>query len=55
MDRTKLKRILDKFLMSAMLDLLDRKANKYQEHGFEKQAKKIRGFKKEVKKFGGTL
>ena len=55
MKRAKLKETMDRMLISFMMETLDRKATQYDERGFQKQAKKIRDFKKEVRKFGGTL
>ena len=55
MKRAKLKETMDKMLISFIMETLDRKAAKYDEHGFQRQAKKVRDFKKEVRKFGGTL
>lgn len=55
MKRTKLKETMDRMFISFIMETLDRKATQYDERGFQQQAKKIRNFKKEVKKFGGTL
>ena len=55
MNRTKLKETMDRMFISFIMETLDRKATQYHERGFQQQAKKIRDFKKEVRKFGGTL
>jgi hypothetical protein len=55
MKRTKLKETMDRMFISFIMETLDRKATQYDERGFQQQAKKIRNFKKEVRKFGGTL
>jgi len=55
MKRTKLKETMDRMFISFIMETLDRKATQYHERGFQQQAKKIRDFKKEVRKFGGTL
>ena len=55
MKRSKLKETMDRMLISFITETLDRKAAQYDERGFQQQAKKIRDFKKEVRKFGGTL
>ena len=55
MKRAKLKETMDRMLISFIMETLDRKATQYDERGFQQQAKKIRDFKKEVRKFGGTL
>ena len=55
MNRTKLKETMDRMFISFIMETLDRKATQYDERGFQQQAKKIRNFKKEVRKFGGTL
>ena len=46
---------LDKMLMGSLCDDLDRKAQYYEKYGMERQAKKIRAFKKEVREMVGTL
>ena len=55
MKRAKLKETMDRMFINGIMETLDRKAVKYDEHGFQQQAKKIRDFKKEVRKFVGTL
>ena len=49
------KQILDKRTKDSLLSECDRMANYYQKYKFEKQAKKLRDFKKEVYKMIGTL
>ena len=55
MTRTKLKETMDRMFINGIMETLDRKATQYDERGFQQQAKKIRDFKKEVRKFVGTL
>ena len=55
MTRTKLKETMDRMFINGIMETLDRKATQYDERGFQQQAKKIRDFKKQVRKFGGTL
>ena len=55
MKRAKLKETMDRMFINGIMETLDRKATQYDERGFQQQAKKIRNFKKEVRKFGGTL
>ena len=49
------KQRLDKMLMGNLCDTLDRKAQYYKKYGMEGQAKKVRAFKKEVRKLVGSL
>ena len=49
------KQRLDKMLCDSLQETLERKAQQYKKHGFEKQAKKVRAFKKEVRKMVGSL
>jgi hypothetical protein len=55
MDKAATKEYLDKMMSSSLQDTLERKAQQYKKHGLEKQAKKVRSFKKEVRKMVGTL
>jgi hypothetical protein len=55
MDKASTKEYLDKLLSSSLQETLDRKAQQYKKHGMEKQAKKVRSFKREVRKMVGTL
>ena len=54
-DKQATKEHLDNFLSDTRQETLERKAQQYTNHGFEKQAKKVRAFKKEVRKMIGTL
>lgn len=49
------KQRLDGMLSSNLQETLERKAQYYKKWGYEKQAKKIRAFKKEVRKMVGSL
>jgi len=49
------KQRLDKMLMGNLCETLERKAQYYKKWGHEKQAKKVRSFKKEIRKFVGDL
>ena len=49
------KQRLDKSLSDSLSETLERKAQYYKKYGLERQAKKIRAFKKEVRKMVGTL
>ena len=49
------KRILDDRLSGDLQETLERKAQYYKKYGMEGQAKKIRAFKKEVRKLVGSL
>ena len=49
------KRILDDRLSSDLQETLERKAQYYKKYGMEKQAKKIRAFKKQVREMVGSL
>ena len=49
------KQRLDSMLSNSLQETLERKAQSYKKKGMEKQAKKIRAFKKEVRKFVGSL
>ena len=55
MKRSKLKETMDRMFINGIMETLDRKAVKYDEHGFQQQAKKVRNFKKQVRQLGGTL
>ncbi len=54
-EKQKTKQYLDNYLSSTLQETLERKAQQYKKHGMEKQAKKVRAFKKEVRKMIGTL
>ena len=49
------KQILDDRLSSDLQETLERKAQYYKKYGMEKQAKKIRAFKKQVREMVGSL
>ena len=49
------KRVLDDRLSGDLQETLERKAVYYKKLGYERQAKKIRAFKKEVRQLIGTL
>ena len=49
------KQMLDKRTKDSLLSECDRMANHYQKYKFEKQAKKLRDFKKEVRQMIGRL
>jgi hypothetical protein len=49
------KQYLDKRTKDGLLSECDRIANYYEKYKFEKQAKKVRAFKKCVKEMVGTL
>jgi len=49
------KQHLDKMLNGDLQGTLERKAQYYKKLGYEKQAKKIRAFKKQVREMVGTL
>ena len=46
---------LDSMLCGDLQQTLERKAQYYKKLGFERQAKKIRAFKKQVREMGGSL
>jgi len=52
---TERKNRLDNMLSSSLQETLERKAQYYKKLGLEVQAKKIRAFKKEVRKLVGGL
>ena len=54
-DKQATKEYLDNFLSGSLQETLERKAKQYQTKGLEKQAKKIRAFKKQVREMVGTL
>ena len=54
-EKQKTKQYLDSMLSDRLQETLERKAQSYKKKGMEKQAKKIRAFKKEVRKFVGSL
>ena len=54
-DKQATKEYLDNYLSSSLQETLERKAQQYKKHGMEKQAKKVRAFKKEVRKMVGSL
>ena len=49
------KQRLDSMLSDSLQETLERKAQYYKKYGFEKQAKKIRAFKKQVREMVGSL
>jgi len=49
------KEYIDKMMSSSLQETLERKAQQYKKHGFEKQAKKVRAFKKQVRELVGNL
>jgi len=49
------KRILDDRLSGDLQETLERKAEYYKKYGMERQAKKIRAFKKQVREMVGSL
>ena len=53
--KQKTKQYLDSMLSDSLQETLERKAQSYKKHGLEKQAKKVRAFKKEVRKMVGSL
>jgi hypothetical protein len=55
MNEKRLKEYLDNSLSSSLQGILERKAQQYKKYGMEKQAKRVRGFKKEVRSLVGTL
>tara|TARA_Y100001938_G_scaffold151189_1_gene247106 strand:- start:4154 stop:4324 length:171 start_codon:yes stop_codon:yes gene_type:complete len=54
-EKQKTKQYLDGLLSDGLQETLERRAKSYQTKGFEKQAKKVRAFKKEVRKMVGSL
>ena len=54
-EKQKTKQYLDKLLCDGLQETLERRAQSYQKKGLEKQAKKVRAFKKEVRKIVGSL
>ena len=53
--KQKTKEYLDNYLSSSLQETLERKAEQYKKHGMEKQAKKVRAFKKQVREMVGSL
>jgi hypothetical protein len=49
------KQRLDRMLSDSLQETLERKAQYYKKYGMERQAKKVRAFKKEVRKLVGSL
>ncbi len=49
------KQRLDNMLSSSLQETLERKAQYYKKWGMERQAKKVRAFKKDVRKMVGSL
>ena len=49
------KQRLDRMLSDSLQETLERKAQYYKKYGMEGQAKKVRAFKKEVRKLVGSL
>ena len=54
-DKQKTKEYLDNYLSSSLQETLERKAQQYKKQGMEKQAKKVRAFKKQVREMVGSL
>ena len=54
-EKQKTKQYLDSTLSDFLQETLERRAKSYKSKGFEKQAKKVRAFKKEVRKMVGSL
>ena len=54
-DKQATKEYLDNYLSSSLQETLERKAQQYKKHGMEKQAKKVRAFKKQVREMVGSL
>ena len=54
-EKQKTKQYLDSMLSDSLQETLERKAQSYKKKGLEKQAKKVRAFKKEVRKMVGSL
>ena len=49
------KQRLDRMLSNSLQETLERKAQHYKKYGMEKQAKKVRAFKKQVREMVGSL
>ena len=49
------KQRLDRMLSDSLQETLERKAQYYKKYGLEKQAKKVRAFKKQVREMVGQL
>ena len=49
------KQMLDSMLSDSLQETLERKAQSYKKYAMEGQAKKVRAFKKEVRKMVGSL
>ena len=49
------KQRLDSMLRDSLQETLERKAQQYKKYGMEKQAKKVRAFKKDVREMVGSL
>ena len=49
------KQHLDRMLSNSLQETLERKAQYYKKYGMEKQAKKVRAFKKQVREMIGSL
>ena len=49
------KQYLDSMLSNSLQETLERKAQSYKKYGLEKQAKKVRAFKKQVREMVGSL
>ncbi len=46
---------LDRMLCNSLQETLERKAQYYKKYGLERQAKKVRAFKKQVREMVGSL
>ena len=54
-EKQKTKQYLDSMLSDSLQETLERKAQLYKKRGMEKQAKKVRAFKKQVREMVGSL
>ena len=54
-DKQATKEYLDNYLSSSLQETLERKAQQKNKQCFEKQAKKVRAFKKQVREMVGSL
>lgn len=54
-EKQKHKQYLDDMLSNGLQETLERRAQSYKKYGMEKQAKKVRAFKKQVREMVGSL
>tara|TARA_Y100001938_G_scaffold148347_1_gene231772 strand:+ start:1321 stop:1497 length:177 start_codon:yes stop_codon:yes gene_type:complete len=54
-EKQKRKEMLDSMLSDSLQETLERKAQSYKKYGLERQAKKVRAFKKQVREMVGSL